>query len=150
MDFNKHFSTNLEAEKNGVWVNIGEGAEVLVARHQNSRHVEVIRRLTEPVKKLVRNNMLPEDQLEEIMLKAMAEAILLDWKGFTEEVPNPKYDEAVETSDANPKTVKQPVPYSREKALEFLKNKDFRAIVHEIATERESFRRQNVEDSTKN
>jgi hypothetical protein len=121
------FATDLDLEENGVWVDIGEGAELLVARVGNPRYSEAIRKLTKPVRQQLRNDTLPADKMDEIMLKAFSETILLDWKGI---------------EDDNGK----PIKYSTENAYQLMRDlKDFRAIVDEIARAGEAYRKEERE-----
>lgn len=76
------FQTDKVLEENGVWVDFGDGLEVKVARFNSARSKEVRRRLEKPFKGVFRSGQdLPEDKSTDILVKQMAEAIILDWKG---------------------------------------------------------------------
>lgn len=121
------FTTDSTLELNGVWVDIGEGAKLLVARVGNPRYRERLRALMKPYKRQVRTDTLPEDLSEDMVLRAFSETILLGWEGLEDE-------------DG------KAVPYSREKAYELLRDlRDFRAIVAEIAQEQETYRAMEAE-----
>lgn len=118
------FATDLELEESGVWVDIGEGARLRVARVGNPRYRKRLRELLAPHKRLVRIDKLPEDLSDELVIKAFAETILLDWEGL---------------EDDNG----EPIEYSVEHAIELLTGlRDFRMMVAEIANEQEAFRRE--------
>lgn len=117
------FATDLDLEESGVWIDIGDGAQLKIARVGNPNYQKVIRRLRAPYRAQIRNKTLHEDLQDDLVIKAFAEAILLDWKGL---------------EDDNGKAIK----YSQENAYQLMKDlKDFRALVGEIALEGEAFRR---------
>lgn len=89
MDINR-FRTNKEWELNGVWVDLGDGAQVKVARHGNPNHKRVVRELLKPYKQQVRNETLSDEIAERIQKDALIECLLLDWRGIEldgEELP---------------------------------------------------------------
>ncbi|MDH3377783.1 MAG: hypothetical protein OEQ39_12615 [Gammaproteobacteria bacterium] len=118
------FATDLDLEEKGVWVDIGDGGKLLIARLGNPRYQEAVRRLSKPHKTQIRNKTISEDLSDELLLKAMAESILLDWKGL---------------EDDKGKVIK----YSTETAFQLLRDlRDFRNLVVELATEQAAFRRE--------
>lgn len=122
------FATDLGLEEEGVWVDIGEGAQLKVARVGNPRYRSRVRELSKPYKRQIRADILPEDMSDEIVLRAFSETILLDWKGI---------------EDDNG----EPIPYSHENAYELLKGlRDFRTLVADVAQEQETFRRVEAEE----
>lgn len=128
MDFSK-FRTNEGAESEGVWVEVGDGFAILIGRIGGKRNQESYKRHTaSPVvsEAIRRGTQTPEEQAR-IHGEVMADSILLGWRGLTEEG--------------------QDVPYSREKALELLRVKDFRALVHDEAMNQANFRVKRVEDT---
>ncbi len=121
MDVAKKFGTDKVKEEAGVWVSLGDGAEVLVARLTNKSYVAAIKRLTMPHRVALRNRSLPEDLNFDITIKAMAEAVLLDWKGFQENGKN--------------------LAYNREAAERLLKDyADFREQIAGIASDMDNFK----------
>lgn len=131
MNIFEQFESDLDAEVEGVWVELGDGAEVRVARLNNARHNKVLDRLRRPYRN---HRNIPDDVNEKIATQAMAEAILLDWKG-------------IEDRDGNP------ISYSTEKAIELLSDpamKNFRNRVAYIALEEESFRKASLDAAAKN
>lgn len=121
--------TDAARETEGVWVEFGDGAEVLVARAGNSRHEALARKLRKPHEVRFRNGNLPPDLELALGIEAMAQTILLDWRGFED--------------DAG-----QPVPYSTEAARQKLAElRDFREAVSLIASDMELYRTERMEEA---
>lgn len=127
MNILEKFSTDTELELNGVWVEIGDGTTLCVARLYNDRYNEALRGAMKPHKRQVLDN---ESSLE-IMISVEARTVLLGWEGVTED----------DGKD---------VPYSIEKAKEYLHVRDFRKLVLEIAGSMETYKAQEREDGEKN
>lgn len=131
MDFKARYQTDKDAESEGVWEDIGEGFRVKVARSNNPHHQRVAENLMRPYRRQIANGSLSNDKMTEITVKAMSEALLLDWEGL-------------EIDD-------KPVPYSRETAHKLLTEyKDFREEVAELAQSIELFRSSEIEEAEKN
>jgi len=115
------FATDEATERNGAWRDIGGGASLLIARSGTRQHA---RMLTAEVERnratLDLKNDVAEDKSDEIMVKVMAETILLGWKG-------------VSFKGAD-------LPYSKENARLVLGMRDFRALVQKLAEEAEAYR----------
>lgn len=124
------FKTDPTLENDGVWVDIGKGTKLCVARMYNPRHKEALRVALKPYKRQVQNNMMDDEVADTVVNEIMARTILLGWEGITD-----RGDE---------------VPYSYEKAVEFLSIPDFRAIVIEIASSMETYRAEGFEEDEKN
>jgi hypothetical protein len=80
MDLKKTFATDKQKETGGVWVSLGEGAEVLVARATNPKYRAALAKFQKQF-----CGMKPDPQsseFEKAVTYAMAEAVLLDWKGI--------------------------------------------------------------------
>ena len=79
MNLYDRFETAPDAESEGVWVDIGDGMKILVARAGNPAHKGVVDRLTKPYRAVLRagGNLPPDTQLE-VAIESAAEAILLD------------------------------------------------------------------------
>ena len=105
------FATNKTAEVEGVWQEVGLGAELKIARAGNPKYTEYLRQLAKPYRARLRRRDIPEDIAEAITIKALAKHVLLDWKGIEDE-----HGELI--------------PYSVEKAENLLKEyPDFRELV---------------------
>lgn len=131
MDISK-FQTNKSAEEEGVWVDVdGNGTRIKVARINNARYKKYFQKITKPYKRQIRNGTLSEDLAEKLLVDALANTILLDWKGFTKEG--------------------QDFPYSVDNARSFLaESADFRDLVSDAANEMETFRSAEIEEARGN
>lgn len=131
MDIGKSYGTDKQKEEEGVWVKMGEGAEVRVARLGNKQYLEAVRRLSSKHKVASRNNKLADEVTLDVTVNAFAEAILLEWKGIQENGKN--------------------LPYTRENAARLLKEyADFREDIAAIAMNMENFKREQEEATAKN
>ena len=117
-------------ETNGLWVDY-QGAQLLIARGGNSKFLRTVDRLEQPyARKRSRGKQIPTETEIELSCKAMAEAILLGWKG-------------IETGDG-------PLEYSTEAAYLVLRhNVALREFVHEFATNEENYRQEAIEETAK-
>jgi len=131
MDIKKSFGTSTELENDGVWVDLGDGASIKVARAGNKSNRALIKRLIAPHKVALRNDKLPDETLEKLTIEAMASTILLDWKGIDEDG--------------------KPVPYNTQNALRLLTDyKDFRDQVSAFSSELALFQVHDEAAVTKN
>lgn len=118
------FKQDTTRSEEGTTVDMGDGLHVTVARIGNTKYNEVIKKLTAPHTRQIRNKTLADSVFEVIMNRAYAETILLGWKGLEDEHG-------------------KDIPYSTEKAFEILSNpeyKDFKDIIVDLASEAEAFR----------
>lgn len=132
MSFLSKYKTSEELEVNGVWVDFGDGVCVKIARFSNPHSKEVRSRLERPHAQALRRGSLPDSVSEYILLKQMAEAIIVDWKGVTDE-----NGAELECTYDNKLSVLK-------------KFKDFRDDVAFAAMERDTFKSADVEDAGKN
>lgn len=131
MDISK-FQTNKAAEEDGIWVDVdGNGTKVKVARINNARYKKYFQKITKPYKRQIRNGTLAEELAEKLLVDALANTILLDWKGFTK--------------------AGEDFPYSVDNARVFLQESaDFRDFVSDAANEMENFRAEELEEARGN
>ena len=131
MDISK-FQTNKSAEEEGIWVDVdGNGTRVKVARINNARYKKYFQKITKPYKRQIRNGTLAEELAEKLLVDALANTILLDWKGFTKGGED--------------------FPYSTDNARSFLQESaDFRDFVSDAANEMENFRAEELEEARGN
>lgn len=121
MDVFTAFATDEEKEVNGVWNEIGDGAELLIARSGNRAHSRKLSQLFDRhARALDQKNEASEKLSEQIIIDATAEHVLLGWKKI-------KF-KGVE------------LPYSIENAKKLLAVKDFRALVSKLAGDIERYR----------
>lgn len=125
------FRTDETSEEAGVWVEMGEGAKVRIARMYNRKYKQEFQKLMRPYRTQARTNTLPDDVAEELLIKVMAATILLDWKNIFLDGKEIPYS-----------------PANAEKMLTMFK--DFRNIVSEYAQDMDLFRTAELEEAAKN
>ena len=90
-DVKKEFGTDSNKEVKGVWHDdFGDGLEVKIARIGNPIYQKTFNDISKPHRKAIRRGTLKDETAEKLLIKAMAKAIVLDWKGLSEngsEVP---------------------------------------------------------------
>ena len=89
MDISK-LSVNPAKEQQGVVCDLGDGAWVKVASVKNRKFIEAMQAAYKPVRVQLDTNTLPDEKAFEIRAHCVAEHLLLDWGGITEngeEVP---------------------------------------------------------------
>jgi hypothetical protein len=125
-DLNK---TTAERESSGVWADFN-GGKFKIAHTNNMVFQREITRLQSPFrKKIDKGNLDPKIQLD-IMCKAMARGILLDWKNVGAEGKE--------------------VEFSEESAINVLSlNSDLREFVQDYALDLENYRDEELEDTGK-
>lgn len=108
-------------EREGVWATISGGLEVLVARVSSPAYRSYCRERLSSLSKLGKQKDYDE-KAEEILKKAAAMFLLLDWKDLTDDQGSP-------------------IPYSWERAEEiFVKSDDIYREVMAIAQNRDLYR----------
>lgn len=126
------FKSDKRKVNGGVWVEVGGGAQILVARLPNDAHRDLVIRLMAPHRHFEQRGVdVPDDITRAIGLKAMAQTVLLGWRGIID-------DDGTE------------IPYSVEEAMKALEIEDFAALVMTNAGNRKLYRADNEEDNTKN
>ncbi len=132
MKLSAAFGTSEKLEIEGVWVDLGEGGSIKVARAGNRENRRELKRLIAPHKAALRADNLPDDVLEKITIKVMARTILLDWKG-------------IDDDDG------KPIAYSQEAAeAQLTKHKDFRDFVAGISADMKVYQEGAEEATAKN
>lgn len=132
LDIFKTFATDGKKEQEGAWVEIGQGASLLVARSTNRRFLKATEaEVREHKEALDKEGDEAEKVQEEILARTFAEGLLLGWKGIAWK------------GQAD-------VPYSKELAIEMLHLPDFRKLVARIADDRENFLAAAEEEIAKN
>ena len=130
-DIKKLFKTEENLELNGVWRSLGDKLRVLVARWNNTNHKRIMEILMKPYQHTRATHNITEDVAEEILIKGMSKAILLDWEGMEEDGV--------------------PVTYSQKEAIRVLTEyKDFRITVQGIAMSMEAYQKTEDEEMEKN
>lgn len=82
MEINR-LKTDSDKELDGVWVELGDGAEVLVARMGNPTCAKRFSQLTSKASR--GRSVLSEDAQTKVLIEVVAETVFLDFKGLTED-----------------------------------------------------------------
>lgn len=110
----------------------GTGIDVKVRRLSSKPSMQVRRRVEQQYRKHLKKGKWDPDVLVEILLKQMAEAVVLDWRGIL---------------DKN----KEPIEYSKENAYALMKKLPvFRDAIVVLANGLDNFRAEEQNDITKN
>lgn len=121
-------SVDTALETEGVWRDIGDGATLKIARLNNPKYTACFNRLIRPFRRQIQAGTLAESKQAELMAEALAETVLLDWKG-------------VYAEDAE-------LPYSKQEARRILADPQyspFLAQVVELAQDEAAYRQMEVE-----
>lgn len=89
-NLHKSYATDADIEKEGIWVNVGDGVEFKVKRFggANTGLKKVLAKRYKPFAKLAEKGLLPEDKEKEIYVTSFVEACLCDWRGLQDEEGN--------------------------------------------------------------
>lgn len=124
----KELLTDQVKEEEGVWVDIDIDAQIKVARLFNDRFTRMMAAARRPYGRKVEQDTTLQEKL---LVEVMAECILLDWKGLTEDGKELKF--------------------SKKRGLELMQqSRDFRNIVTQAATDAANFHADEVEEDAKN
>lgn len=78
------FKTNSDLERDGIWLNIGNGVRFRIRRFGGSnsqRLKQAMAKFHKPVARLVELDKLSAEENIELMAKTFADACLVDWEG---------------------------------------------------------------------
>ena len=126
--------TDLQKEDNGVFVDFELGIRLKIARARNSAYRKLMRELTEPHRKTIREDGMEIEALEDILKQVRAQTILLGWENIEDKADNP-------------------IEYSPEQALAFFNDpelRDFYTFVVMQSENMDNFKKELIEDSEKN
>jgi hypothetical protein len=122
------FKTNTDKEENGVWEDLGDGIKIKIRRFKSRAAQEARKALEEPYQSRLRfGGKLTDEEAQEILVRQMSKAIIVDWDGVTDE-------------EGNVLPCTEGAKYEVLKALP-----DFRDVVASLAIDRDNF----VEKSSK-
>lgn len=130
--FLERYQTDKTAEEEGVWVDFGGNVQVKVARITSKKSKEVRRKLERPLVRKNRSDDLSVEQLEYLMTEQLAQAVIHDWKGVTDDEGN----ELIFTVD-NARAVLNKFP-------------DFREDIATASLEKETYRTAALKDEMGN
>jgi hypothetical protein len=125
------YAQNLTAAKDGVEIDLGEGLFIRVARSNNEKYNDYLKKALKPYERQLRMKQLPDATFEKIYNQAIAETVILGWKGL---------------EDADGKDI----PYSKEKVVELLADpvySDFKELLLGLASEQAVFAAESVADT---
>jgi Na+/phosphate symporter len=127
------FATDIESEENGRWFELGEGASIRLRSFQSKVSQDVREALEAPYLALKRaNKAIPSAEQETLLIKQMAKAIIVDWKGFMDDED-------------------QEVAYSVKVAEEKLTSyREFRNLVARLVTDDDAYKVLAKEEAVKN
>lgn len=130
-DIRKLWGTSQQKETEGVVHDLGNGVEVTVARNGNPKHAAALERLSKPYRGQINRGTLPKEKLEALSIEAMAEGLLLGWKG-------------IELDG-------QALEYTKANALKVLTEfKDFREMISSLAVDAAQYREEEIVEAEKN
>jgi hypothetical protein len=122
MDVFAQFATDEKKEVEGVWVDIGDGAELLIARAGNKKYARLLGSEVEKHQRALDAKGDASDELSErLMVGVFASTILLGWRGDF-------------------KFKGEALPYTNENARKVLGVKDFRAFVAKLSNDIDAYR----------
>ena len=128
----KGFQTDATKEAEGVWIPVVEDLQLLIARMNNPKFEEAVRKLSKPHLRQIRRGTFSSDREKEIVQRALANHVLLGWKNL-------------EDNDD------KPIEYSKEKAYELLgQSRDFYDMVMDYANDAELFKQEEMEEAEGN
>lgn len=111
----------------GVWADF-EGSKFLIVHSGNLKFQRIMARLQAPHRRKIEKNQMDPGELKAILCKAMAEALVLDWKG-------------VIGKD------KQEAPFSSTNVeIALRQNDSFREFVMDFSNDLNNFREEEVEE----
>ena len=124
----KRFGADEKKSLEGVWFPVDKDARILLARRNNPRYQEYVRKHLHHLRVIgaTRINDSDSELVDSVVLDAYAHTIILDWENFT--VDGGK-----------------PYPYSIEHARELLDIPDFREFVFALSQDLSAFQ-EKIED----
>lgn len=131
MDLKKNYATDKAAEISGIEKDFGDGLFIKIARIGNAEYKKFFQKLTKPHQKAIRRGVLSDEIADRLLIEAMANKIVLGWRGMFEG--------------------KEEIKYSVENCIRILTEyPDLKDQINEIANEMESFKMEDDEELEKN
>lgn len=131
MDLNT-FKTNAEKSDEGVWCPVDASTDIKIARYGNRTFQRALKRVMKPHKVMIDRGTLDDDTADALLVEAMAEGILIDWRGMTQ--------------------AGEPLEYTKSAAIKVLLDKnlrDFRELVVSLSQDMQLFRDEEIEEAEK-
>lgn len=126
------FETNEEKSNEGVWCPIDAVTDIKIARYGNRIFQRALKRVMKPHKVMIDRGTLDDDTADKLLVEALAEGILIDWRGMTRKGA--------------------PLEYSRSAAVDVLTDKrlrDFREMVVMLSQDMQLFRDEEIDEAEK-
>lgn len=115
------FATDLNLEETGVWVDLGEGTQLKLARIGNPAYKKMMRDKLKPYRTQSARAGISDGKWNELNCEVLSQTVLLDWKGWEDDKG-------------------KNIPYSKKNAYDMLIGlKDFRAMVVDYADQQATF-----------
>jgi len=128
------FATDIESEETGKWFELGDGARIKLRSFQSKRSSDVREALEAPYIALKRTGKsIPSEEQETLLIRQMAQAIVVDWEGFTEDDGETLVPFTAKAAEA--------------KLSEF---REFRNLVARLVTDDDAFKVQTKVEAEKN
>jgi len=112
--------SNSKLENEGAWLDLGDGAALLIARAGNVRFMEKLRDISVPRAAAIKAGIISVKEAADMSRHAMPGTILLNWRGITRNEVD--------------------VPYSDEQALIYLEMPDFLSMVEVASNDARRYR----------
>lgn len=77
-----NFKTNVDGEKNGVWVDYAEGTRFKIASVESPAYTRRLTELCKPHRNRIKSDRIDPEVLEKLVIQAFSEHILLGWEGL--------------------------------------------------------------------
>jgi hypothetical protein len=87
MSLRKKFKTDRKSENEGIWLDYGDGQQILVARasRSNKRFQAAGQKFFRKYRQQFKHGLIPDEIQEKIAYETYAKTIVLDWKGVRAE-----------------------------------------------------------------
>ena len=79
------FATDLNLEESGVWVDLGDGARLKLARIGNPAYKKLMREKLKPYRTQAARAGISEDKFTEMTCDVLSKTVLIDWKGWEDD-----------------------------------------------------------------
>jgi hypothetical protein len=132
-DLLKMFALDQEKESEGIWVELGAGIRIRVARMDNPAYTKTLSKALAPYRHALRANTMDDETFHAIMARVVGKTILVGWEGLDYKG--------------------EALPYSAKHAEMLLLDpqlKPFYERVLRIANDQEAYRLQQEEEAAKN
>jgi hypothetical protein len=132
-DLLKMFALDQAKESEGIWIELGSGIRIKVARMDNPAYTKALSKAMAPYRHALRANTMDDDTFHALMARVVGKTILVGWEGIDYKG--------------------EPLPYSPKNAEMLLLDpqlKPFYERVMQIASDQDAYRLQQEEEAAKN